>query len=301
MKDVGIKMDTQLSNPALLQLCKRLERAWNVSDILEAMSPVAQEVLGYPHVWLGLFGQETGVCSLISHVTSGVQSRLSHQTQSIVMPMADDPMLQEIMSADRVVVVEDARTDPRTNKEVVAQLHSRTIVNVPLVLAEQRLGTLGMGTYGDVEGVRPPLPWQIEFMQTMAAHVAVALDRVHYIHAFDLAEDALYQEKERLKVTLDSISDAVISTSASGELLYLNPVAEALTGWTFAQAVDRPYQEVFLLDASNGLAPQFDLVAESVRAAETQRYGQLKLLQRPNGSVLVDAVVSPVRDADGEV
>lgn len=141
-------MDTQLSNQALLQLCKRLERAWNVSDILEAMSSVAQEVLGYPHVWLGLFGEESGVCSLISHVTSGVQSRLSHQTQSIEMPMADDPMLHEIMSADRVVVVEDARTDPRTNKEVVAQLHSRTIVNVPLVLADQRLGTLGMGKIG---------------------------------------------------------------------------------------------------------------------------------------------------------
>lgn len=294
-------MDTQLSNKALLHLCKRLERAWSVPEILNAISPLAHQVLGYPHVWLGLFNQKPGICSIINHVSAGQQSEVSRQVQSIDFPIAGDAMLQEILSTDQVVVVEDARTDPRTNKNLVAQTQCRTILNVPLVLAEQRLGTLGLGTYGDLEGVRPPQPWHLDFVQVMAGHVAVALDRVRYVQAHKQAEDALYQEKERLQVTLQSISDAVITTNACGELLYINPVAETLTGWSLANALERPYQEVFALDHTSGGAPPFDLLAESILAGETHRYPHLRLVRRQGGSVQVEAAASPIRDADGEV
>lgn len=303
MSDVGIKtdIDSQQSTKALLQLCKRLERAWSLSDILDAVSPVAEDAMGYPHAWLAMYGEKPGIVSVISHVSSGVDSDLSRLIQAIDIPIAGDPMLHEIMTADHVVVVEDARTDPRTNKHIVAQLHNRTIINVPLVLAEQRLGSLGMGTYGDVEGVRIPLPWQLEFMQTVAGHVAVAVDRVRFMQARKLAEDALYQEKERLQVTLHSISDAVITTNAFGELLYINPVAELLTGWKLAEAVGLPYQQVFRLsDAANGAA-HLDLVAEAMNATQTFHYTYLDLNHRRGGCFLVDAAFSPIQDADGDV
>lgn len=302
MSDVGNNnIHTQLSTKALLQLCKRLERAWNLSDILDAVSPVADEVLGYPHAWLAMYGEKPGVVSIITHVTSGVASELSRLVQSIDIPIAGDPMLDEIMTADHVVVVDDARTDPRTNKDIVAQLNNRTIINVPLVLAEQRLGSLGMGTYGDVEGVRPPSPSQLEFMQAVAGHVAVALDRVRFIQAHKLIEDALYQEKERLQVTLHSISDAVITTNANGELLYINPVAEQLTGWSLADAVGLPYQQVFCVSEAARGAAYLDLVAEAMAAAQTFHYPHLGLNRRQGGSLLVDAAFSPIQDADGEV
>lgn len=301
MSVLTTEIDTQVSTTALLQLCKRLERAWSLSDILDAMSPVAEQVLGYPHAWLAVYGDKPGIVSVIVHVTSGIESDVSRLARSIDIPIAGDTMLQEIMAADHVVVVEDARTDPRTNKEIVAQLQNRTIINVPLILAEQRLGSCGLGTYGDEEGVRPPSPWQLEFMQTMAGHVAVAMDRVRFMQARKRAEDALYEEKERLQVTLHAISDAVISTNASGELLYINPAAETLTGWSLRAAVSRPYSEVFRVsDAGHGIA-DFDLVAEAILAAHAHRYPQLSLLQRQGGSVLVEAAVSPIQDADGEV
>src|SRR6202035_4895797 len=46
------------------------------------------------------------------------------------------------------------------------------------------------------------------------------------------AERELAAERERLRITLASIGDAVISTDALGRVTYLNGVAEALTGWT---------------------------------------------------------------------
>lgn len=295
------ELDSQIPTRALLQLCKRLERAWNLSDILDAFSPVAQQVLGYPHAWLALFDQKPGICTVISHLTEGGESEVSRQVLRTDIPIAGDAMLHEIMRADHVVVVEDARTDPRTNKEMVALLHNRSIVNVPLVLAEQRMGALGMGTYGDAEGIRVPLPWQLDFMQTMAGHVAVALDRVRFMEARKLAEDALYQEKERLQVTLHAISDAVISTNAQGELLYINPVAELLTGWSLAAAAGKAYRQVFCLsEADSSSAPQ-DPVAAAMTAAETQRYPELSLQQRQGERFVVEAAVSPIQDADGVV
>ncbi len=60
-----------------------------------------------------------------------------------------------------------------------------------------------------------------------------------------LAEKALFAEKERLRVTLHSIGDAVISTDRQGRILSFNPVAEQLTGWQEQEALGRDYKEVF--------------------------------------------------------
>src|SRR5256884_970810 len=50
------------------------------------------------------------------------------------------------------------------------------------------------------------------------------------------AEQAVFAEKERAQVTLQSIGDAVISTDAEGRIEYINPVAESLTAWSLAEA-----------------------------------------------------------------
>jgi PAS domain-containing protein len=48
--------------------------------------------------------------------------------------------------------------------------------------------------------------------------------------------EALFEEKERAQVTLNSIGDAVVSTDVSGQVTYLNAVAEDLTGWSLKEA-----------------------------------------------------------------
>jgi PAS domain S-box-containing protein len=58
-------------------------------------------------------------------------------------------------------------------------------------------------------------------------------------------EEALYEEKERARVTLASIDDAVISTDAAGCIKHMNPAAERLTGWSGAEALSQPLERVF--------------------------------------------------------
>jgi len=55
----------------------------------------------------------------------------------------------------------------------------------------------------------------------------------------------LEKEKDRLKTTLNSIGDAVISTDMEGNISRMNPVAEKLTGWKREEAIGQSIEEVF--------------------------------------------------------
>ena len=83
---------------------------------------------------------------------------------------------------------------------------------------------------------------------------------------------ALYQSEsmwraimERQSVTLKSIGDAVIATDAQGAVELLNPVAEALTGWTNDDARGRPLQEVFRIVSEQTREKAEDPVARVLR------------------------------------
>ncbi|MFC4519324.1 diguanylate cyclase [Cupriavidus pinatubonensis] len=66
--------------------------------------------------------------------------------------------------------------------------------------------------------------------------------------------EALFEEKERLHITLQSIGDAVICTDAGMRVTFMNPIAEQLTGWTMASASGLPLERVFrIVDEVTGL------------------------------------------------
>lgn len=59
------------------------------------------------------------------------------------------------------------------------------------------------------------------------------------------AEEALFEEKERVQVTLNSIGDAVLTTNLVGNLTYMNRVAETMTGWSCEEASGKHLMDVF--------------------------------------------------------
>ncbi len=65
------------------------------------------------------------------------------------------------------------------------------------------------------------------------------------IHALKVAEEALESEKEFLGVTLDSISDGVITTDDAGSVTYLNAAAENLCGLRSCEALQLPIEEFY--------------------------------------------------------
>lgn len=58
------------------------------------------------------------------------------------------------------------------------------------------------------------------------------------------ADSVLREKEERFRTTLYSIGDGVITTDTEGRIVQMNPVAEELTGWTEAEAIGKPVNEI---------------------------------------------------------
>jgi diguanylate cyclase (GGDEF)-like protein/PAS domain S-box-containing protein len=116
------------------------------------------------------------------------------------------------------------------------------------------------------------------------------------------AEEALFDEKERAQVTLNSIGDAVICTDVSGKITFLNLVAEKMTGWSFQNAAGRPMAEVFqIFDAtSRETAPNpMDLAIAENRTMSLPSNCILK--QQGGTEIPIEDSVSPIHDRSGQV
>jgi diguanylate cyclase len=86
------------------------------------------------------------------------------------------------------------------------------------------------------------------------------------VHASDVTElqalsAQLAQQHELMRITLQSISNAVITTDGSGRVNWLNPAAERMTGWSAAEAHGRPMLEVFQIVDEATREPTPDPVA----------------------------------------
>jgi diguanylate cyclase (GGDEF)-like protein/PAS domain S-box-containing protein len=114
------------------------------------------------------------------------------------------------------------------------------------------------------------------------------------------AEERLAQERERLKITLESINDPVITTDAETRITYINTAAEALLGLQPKAAADRRIDEVIHLMDPQSSKAAVSLIAQCVLHRTVMRREQFCALQRSDGSVCyVKDVVSPFSDSTG--
>jgi PAS domain S-box-containing protein len=116
------------------------------------------------------------------------------------------------------------------------------------------------------------------------------------------AEDELRQQREWLRVTLTSIGDAVIATDRAGRVIFMNPVAEALTGWTQDLAAGHPLEEVFRIvneDTGNPVENPAHRVLKDGKVVGLANH--TVLLARDGREIPIDDSGAPIRDAGGEV
>ncbi len=131
--------------------------------------------------------------------------------------------------------------------------------------------------------------------------------------AYDEKMAQLFAEKEMAQVTLASIGDGVLTTDDAGRVKYLNPVAEAMTGWSREEAAGRLLSEVFRLawegegegEGPDAAAPhdaaERSVVDQAVRRAvadgRSVRLGEGLVLEHRDGRrYAVESLCSPLRD-----
>ncbi|HEY0134667.1 MAG TPA: PAS domain S-box protein [Nannocystis sp.] len=130
---------------------------------------------------------------------------------------------------------------------------------------------------------------------------SVALQNANAIlHTRARAERELAKERERLRITLASIGDAVISTDVDGRVTFLNRVAEHLTGWTQADAAGRPLAEIFQIVHETTRLPAENPALRAIREGVVVGLAnQTLLIARDGVERPIDDSAAPMHDESG--
>ena len=121
------------------------------------------------------------------------------------------------------------------------------------------------------------------------------------IRDIDTRKSIEFVEKERAQVTLNSIGDAVICADISGNLTFLNVVAEKLTGWSKEEAAGQPMTEVFrILNASRETIP--NPMEMAIQQNRTVHLPSNSILIRRDGfEIPFEDSIAPIHDREGKV
>lgn len=107
---------------------------------------------------------------------------------------------------------------------------------------------------------------------------------------------------ERLRITLNSIGDAVIATDVHGLVDAMNPMAERLTGWSNASAHGVPLERVFNIINAQSRATVSNPVGKVLETGQIVGLANHTVLIARDGqeSQIADSA-APIRDANGSI
>src|SRR5205085_5085402 len=108
------------------------------------------------------------------------------------------------------------------------------------------------------------------------------------------------RQREWLAVTLSSIGDAVIATDNAGRVLFMNAVAEKLTGWRQPEAAGAPLDRVFRIVNEGTRATVESPVEKVLREGTVQGLANHTVLVAQDGTERpIDDCAAPIRDQHG--
>ncbi|GAB3790880.1 sensor domain-containing protein [Dyella agri] len=115
-------------------------------------------------------------------------------------------------------------------------------------------------------------------------------------------EDILFRERQLAEATLNSIGDAVLTTDPGLHITSLNPIAEAITGWSASEARGRRMDEIFRLrDADTGAEVENPLREAIRRNAIVNLSGKVVLAHRNGFETPIEDSAAPIHDHAGNV
>ena len=116
------------------------------------------------------------------------------------------------------------------------------------------------------------------------------------------SERAARESSENLAITLRSIGDAVIAADSAGRVTQMNPVAEALTGWTAEEALHKPIDEVFRIihakTREKAVSPMESVLRNGVKI---RLASSTALVSRSGKEYLIADSAAPIRNAAGQI
>jgi PAS domain S-box-containing protein len=116
------------------------------------------------------------------------------------------------------------------------------------------------------------------------------------------AESEIQEQRETLQVLLDSIGDAVIATDRDGNITFMNPVAELMTGWPQEEACGAPLERVFRIEQAGTRAPVENPALRAIREGIIVGLANhTVLVDRSGNERHIDDSGAPIRGARGDI
>ena len=101
---------------------------------------------------------------------------------------------------------------------------------------------------------------------------------------------------------LQSIGDAVIVTDAEGCITHVNPIAEALTGWTLEEALGHPLTSVFRIVSEDTRQVVENPVEKVKRLGNVVGLANHTILKAKDGTEIhIDDSGAPIRNDEGQL
>jgi PAS domain S-box-containing protein len=288
-------LEKENHSQSLLRLSRSLERAQTDAEVLNAAQEEVKKIIGYRNVWVYLLSDDGKY--FIAQVAEGAQSgAVMLEDHAAKLAVEGDRMLEEIAASKEIVVVEDARTDERVNKAIAAQMGNRTIVNVPIVLFERHMGTVGMGTFGE-EGVRVPSASEREYLTALASHMAAALDRIHLMNERIKADEALREREAFLASIIENIPDMIFTKDAR-ELRFtrFNRAGEELLGYSREDMLGKSDYDFFSREQADFFTKKDRQVLASGQLYDIPE----EPINTRNGARILHTKKIPIMDSDGK-
>lgn len=146
-------------------------------------------------------------------------------------------------------------------------------------------------------------------------HESALQSALELAYARNEAHSTLRASGDRLESTLRSMAQGVIATNLLGAVTFVNPVAEAITGWTHREAAGRPLREIFRVTLPTGEAlggASLVMPGGGGTAGGSQTGGAagsgsgqmprtILLTDRAGRTIPIEETTSPMRDARGSL
>ena len=212
------------------------------------------------------------------------------------------PMIATVQSGGQVNDVELNLTGKRQMNEIRARIaslnaysESRRVEYIRAWQEKKRAISLALLLTAVLLGVVLGL-----YIRRLLQDVSAAFRQSHSV--LRVRAEQAFRSEQRLRTTLQSIGDAVVTCGSEGHIESMNAVAEQLTGWTAAEAVGQPIECVFRIVDESTREPMENPVTKVKRLNRIVGLtNHTVLLRKDAGELFIDDSGAPIRDKSGEI
>jgi two-component system, cell cycle sensor histidine kinase and response regulator CckA len=213
-------------------------------------------------------------------------------TVAAVAFSGEDAVRKAVDTHPDLVLMDIVLKGQMSGVEAVERIRSRC--NVPVVYVT---------AYADEKTVRRAKvtePFGYILKPFDARELQTAIEIALYKHQM---EKKLQESEQRLSITLRSIGDAVMSMDTQGCITFMNPRAEALTGWKLSEGLGRHVTEVLDVRHENLPALPESPFVQALQAGVTVDLADhnLRLVAKDGTERPIDDSAAPLKDDRGNV